>query len=51
MVLSIAIFIWIFLINVSLNLVNLVMGITTILSGLLFRRLHISDGKNLRTQS
>ncbi len=29
----------------------LVMGITTILSGLLFRRLHISDGKNLRAQS
>ena len=29
----------------------LVMGITTIISGLLFRRLHISDGKNLRTQA
>lgn len=29
----------------------LVMGVTTILSGLLFRRLHISDGKNLRTES
>lgn len=27
----------------------LVMGLTTILSGLLFRRLHVSDGKNLRT--
>lgn len=27
----------------------LVMGVTTILSGLLFRRLHVSDGKNLRT--
>lgn len=26
----------------------LVMGITTILSGFLFRRLHVSDGKNLR---
>lgn len=29
----------------------LVMGVTTIFSGLLFRRLHISDGKNLRTGS
>lgn len=29
----------------------LVMGLTTILSGLLFRRLHISDGKNLRSAS
>lgn len=29
----------------------LVMGVTTILSGLLFRRLHVSDGKNLRTES
>ncbi|MCY1367328.1 putative transport protein HsrA [compost metagenome] len=27
----------------------LAMGVTTIISGLLFRRLHISDGKNLRT--
>ncbi|WP_367913830.1 DHA2 family efflux MFS transporter permease subunit [Leadbetterella sp. DM7] len=27
----------------------LVMGVTTIISGLLFRRLHVSDGKNLRT--
>lgn len=26
----------------------LIMGITTIISGLLFRRLHVSDGKNLR---
>ena len=29
----------------------LVMGITTILSGLLFRRLHVSDGKNLSVPS
>jgi hypothetical protein len=27
----------------------LVMGVTTIISGFLFRRLHENDGKNLRT--